>query len=381
MSQIEENVKVSPKLLYFTVIDVEKKCFAGVAKKVLGQVEAFRELGYDTYLLCFASDELTLFHNGQKTTYKHFSICGFHRCIQLYGHLAKLTRQIHFNLLYIRHPLCDAWFYLALKKARKYVDKAIFEIPTYPYDEENKKNKNLLSRFCHIQDTVFRTKLRNIIDLIVTYGKVTEAQIWGIPVKVIYNGVPEKSCKPIQPIPHETLNFVAVANLMHHHRYDKIIRGMAEYLSLPDSDKNLRFHIVGDGPEKEPLKKMAEQLKIEEYVVFHGILTGEKLYEVYRLSDLGLVGFEEKNHIDALKFSEYCSVGLPHTSSGPHSSYPVHNSFFIVSDSGTEKIPMAPLVDFAKTVNWKDAQQEMQQLVKSTLTWKCLIKQVLSALG
>ena len=171
---MEENHQ--KKLLYFTVIDIEEKSFAGVAKKVLGQVEAFQNLGYDTYLLCFASSKLALFHGEEKTVYKHLSLCWFHRTLQLYRHLSDLCHENYFDILYIRFPLCNWWFYRALSRSRKNIGKMILELPTYPYDVECEQNHNMVTQFCWWQDKHLRNKLKRFVDLIVTYGDVKDKQ-------------------------------------------------------------------------------------------------------------------------------------------------------------------------------------------------------------
>ena len=372
------------KLLYFSVVDVEGKGFAGVSKKVRGQVEAFQNLGFDTYLLCFASSELVLFHGEEKTVYRHFSFCGFHRTLQLYGHLSDLCRENHFDILYIRYPLCDWWFYRALAKSRENIGKIILEIPTYPYDVENEKNHNWVTQFCLRQDRYLRYKLNHLVDLIVTYGNVKENRIFDIPACVIYNSVPAKTCQKLHKEPHETLNFIAVANLMFHHRYDKVLRGMAEYLKQQDADQRLRFHIVGDGPEKKNLANLTNELELSKYVFFHGIQTGDNLMELYKQADLGLVEFEQITDsnriaiIDCLKYSEYCSIGLPHASSALHSCYPCNSSFFCLANTDERAVDIRQLVDFAKSVNLNQAQEDMYEIVMNNLTWDHSMKHVLN---
>lgn len=371
------------KLLYFTVVDVEDKSFAGVSKKVRGQVEAFQNLGYDTYLLCFASSELVLFHGEDKTVYKHFSLCGFHRTLQLYSYITDLCCENYFDILYIRFPLCDWWFYRALAKSRKKIGKIILEIPTYPYDAECEKNHNIVTQFCWWQDKHLRNKLNHLVDLIVTYGDVKEDRIFDIPACVIYNSVPAKMCRKLPKIPHETLNFIAVANLMPHHSYNKILRGMAEYLRQPDADRRLRFHIVGDGPEKAKLMNLTNELELSKYVIFHGIQTGEKLMELYQQADLGLVEFEQITDADSvaknncLKYSEYCSIGLPHASSALHPCYPRNSSFFCLAKTDENTVEIYPLVDFVKSVDITQAQEDMYKIVMNNLTWDHSMKHVL----
>ena len=54
---------------------------------------------------------------------------------------------------------------------------------------------------------------------------------------------------------------------------------------LAATKKNLFFHLVGEGPEKESLHKIAEDLKISKNVIFHGHIDSyEDLIPLYRRS-------------------------------------------------------------------------------------------------
>lgn len=68
---------------------------------------------------------------------------------------------------------------------------------------------------------------------------------------------------------------------------DWIFQRLAE---LKDELPNLKYLLIGDGPELEPLKKLAGELKIDDRVIFTGWLpTEEDLNSALASADIGLV--------------------------------------------------------------------------------------------
>lgn len=376
-------------LLYLAALDIDNKVFAGVAKKVCGQVAAFRNLGIDAYLLCFSNNQPCLLHGEERTLMPIKSLCGFHAVIQLYAIAVKLCRELEIDLFYYRHPLSDWWLFKSLKKIRSLVDKIVLEIPTYPYDDEVARNHNPVARFSFLQDKFFRTRLFGIVDLVATYVKddIKFEKIWNIPSIVLSNAISEALIAPIKHVPDEQLQFIAVANLMYHHRYDKFLRGMAEYLKLP-SAKHFSFHIVGDGMERPNLELLTKELGLQKFVFFHGIQTGEALRLLLEVSDLALCCFYANTKVEtfrrpdtSLKTVEYCAMGLPHTGSEINPYYPTNNSFFYPAETDDTSVDVAPIVEFALNVNRESAQLEMKETVLKNLTWERQMEKVIMKLS
>jgi colanic acid/amylovoran biosynthesis glycosyltransferase len=63
---------------------------------------------------------------------------------------------------------------------------------------------------------------------------------------------------------------------------------------LRDEGKQVRLHLVGDGPERNRLEKQTERLHLKEDVVFYGALNQEATLKVYRTSHIfALASFAE----------------------------------------------------------------------------------------
>ena len=109
-----------------------------------------------------------------------------------------------------------------------------------------------------------------------------------------------------------SLSLVGVATIARWHGWEIVLNVISE---LKIEGYRILFHLVGDGPEKNNLQNLAERLKIQDQVIFHGMLNSNQLENIYENSQLG-VGTLDWNSIGVseaspLKYREYLSAGLP----------------------------------------------------------------------
>ena len=104
----------------------------------------------------------------------------------------------------------------------------------------------------------------------------------------------------------DTNQITVMGRLAKEKAYDDMLRVFA---IVSQSKKNTILNIVGDGEEREELKKIAEELKIENRVIFHGNLTGEQKHQV--LSNTNV--FVTTSHYESfgLVLLEAMSYGIP----------------------------------------------------------------------
>lgn len=74
-------------------------------------------------------------------------------------------------------------------------------------------------------------------------------------------------------------------------RVDRAIKSL-KYLK---NRQKVKLLIVGEGPERENLKKLAENLKVEDSVIFTGPIDHNKIYNIYAISDVLLSLHEMAN--------------------------------------------------------------------------------------
>lgn len=221
-----------------------------------------------------------------------------------------------FDFIYIR----KAWFMdgdiIRFLKKIKMISpntKIILEVPTYPYDGEAKKI-NMIPLI--LKDKIWRKKLHNYVDRIVTFSK--DCSIFNIKTICIPNGIDIKSIsqRDVKIINKKEIHLIACSSLYYWHGYDRVIKGMNTYYTTKkDYEPEVFFHIVGNGDEKENYKRLISELNLEKYIILYGQLSGEKLDQVYNKVDIGLdsMGRHRSGVFfnSSLKGKEYCAKGLP----------------------------------------------------------------------
>lgn len=95
----------------------------------------------------------------------------------------------------------------------------------------------------------------------------------GTPSEIIYNCYDNEVFK-IDPQVEKTLDFVFVGRLVSQKGCDTLIRACYD-LKLP-----FKLTIIGDGPELERLKIMAQQLELSEHITFTGTLKSTEITAV-----------------------------------------------------------------------------------------------------
>jgi phosphatidylinositol alpha-1,6-mannosyltransferase len=102
---------------------------------------------------------------------------------------------------------------------------------------------------------------------------------------VIYPAVDPEILNLAMQVPRneQVRRILFVGRLVERKGVDVLLRAFQESLKeIP----NVELDIVGDGPEIASLRNLSRELLVEDKVLFHGALTGSRLYERYYLSDV-----------------------------------------------------------------------------------------------
>jgi glycosyltransferase involved in cell wall biosynthesis len=97
------------------------------------------------------------------------------------------------------------------------------------------------------------------------------------PITLIPCGVDLKKINAVKPAAH-TSDIIFAGRLLEHKRVDLLVRTVAKSKKL---GRPLSCIIIGEGPEKSRLKKLANKLKVEELIEFHDFY--ENHNDVYAL--------------------------------------------------------------------------------------------------
>ena len=126
-------------------------------------------------------------------------------------------------------------------------------------------------------------------DLIITPSNHLKNVVkgWGVKenrIKVIYNGTKLKNKPdPIDDQPNDYFKFITVGRLAPWKNIDIIIEALSDYKK---ANQNFIFYIVGSGPEETKLKKLVNDLDIENFVTFTGQLQKDDLNYYLQKSDI-----------------------------------------------------------------------------------------------
>ena len=126
-------------------------------------------------------------------------------------------------------------------------------------------------------------------DLIITPSNHLKNVVkgWGVKenrIKVIYNGTKLKNKpNPINDQPNDYFKFITVGRLAPWKNIDIIIEALSNYKK---ANQNFIFYIVGSGPEEIKLKKLVNDLDLENFVTFTGQLQKDDLNYYLQKSDI-----------------------------------------------------------------------------------------------
>ena len=126
-------------------------------------------------------------------------------------------------------------------------------------------------------------------DLIITPSNHLKNVVkgWGVKenrIKVIYNGTKLKNKPdPIDDQLNDYFKFITVGRLAPWKNIDIIIEALSDYKK---ANQNFIFYIVGSGPEETKLKKLVNDLDLENFVTFTGQLQKDDLNYYLQKSDI-----------------------------------------------------------------------------------------------
>ena len=153
------------------------------------------------------------------------------------------------------------------------------------FDEFQNKKHNL-----HLEIAKFsRGWTATKADLIITPSNHLKNVVkgWGVKensIKVIYNGTKLKNKPdPIDDQPYDYFKFITVGRLAPWKNIDIIIEALSDYKK---ANQNFIFYIVGSGPEEIKLKKLVNDLDLENFVTFTGQLQKDDLNYYLEKSDI-----------------------------------------------------------------------------------------------
>ena len=360
---------------------VEDGPFKGVKKKISMQCKAFERLGLK--VLTISSGKRSA--RGQIEKLLPFSYGINYRIVK--QQLLKLDKDI-LDYCYIRYTPASRGLIDVLrtvKELQKNV-KVILEIPTYPYDGELKTIKDIPGR---IKDRLYRNKMKEYVNLLITPSRINEKNIFGIPALEITNGIDIDSIKMRTPVESQEsiINLIGVAMVSPFHGFERIIKGIYQYKNCKkSSEPDVRFYIIGTGSAKSELEELKNNLHLQNEIIFTGEKENEELDHFYNIADVGIgslglykIGLSSAN---SLKTREYCAKGLPFVATDCDYVF-ANNSFeyCVVFPNDDSPIDISTIIRFVEKNKWSNSEENiasiMRDYAKTHFSWSAILKKVI----
>lgn len=291
-------------IYYRDIYDPKWSC-QGVERKIAGQIAAFNRAGCNCELLVCPQPETV---PGMVSSCLPFFPDGID-----WPDVSKLANA---DYVYLRRPRFiskDLVRFLQQLKVANQKVLVIFELPTYPYDNEMKTPRIFAA---YLKDKRHRSELQSCVDYIADLSGSQE--IFGIPTIQITNGVDLTSVTARSEsgdIASGTLDLLLASSFAPWHGVDRLIRGLDRYYNQEGGTRDIHLHLCGDGVEIPRLKDLASKASLDDRITFYGQLSKSQLSDVYdkcsmAIASLGLhrIGISTSA---TLKSREYLAKGIP----------------------------------------------------------------------
>lgn len=356
-------------------------------RKFDGQMEAARALGWNATCIGWDERGMYLLSDGERKLLRKNALAGVRGYdhtkifVDLMKAAEEAMRRVPADVLYLRYMPTFPAALRTIRRLKAGGGKLVVEYPTFPISQEN-------SRF-FIRRQVFRytdsvmERIHPSVDLYTLIGEDGGGTLRGRPAMNIVNGVDTRLPLHTPRTGDPAVRLLALASMSGWHGYDRILRSLAAYRG--DADVHIEF-AGGDGDGSlAKWKQLADELRLQNRVVFRGPLYGDALEELIANCDLGVgslgmfrFGLSQGM---TLKAREFMARGLPFLSAVPDPALPDNSGFFLKVRNDETPIDMAEIVAFAQRVKTDAALPgAMRDYTKEFLSWRGVMTKILERL-
>lgn len=354
-------------------------------RKHLEQVEAFRNMGFDTYYVAFDDGKCYLMHNDGKEYICNSSIHGYNSYIAMFKAVQHACKKYGpFDLAYMRMIPATPALLNFLRKVRPSIKKFAYEFPTFPYDaERSKKGGNPIRRMAGILDRCCRNSLKKYVDLAIVLTADVD-NVFGIPAIFLRNGihVEEYKLKEVSKT-NGKIEILCMGKLQRWHGYDRMIAGAIAYKNK-HGELPFYLHILGEGNARQSLMEQAKQGGLDESSVdFPGIVVGEQLDQyfdkcLFAVESLGLHRLN-LTYSSTLKSREYLARGIPFAYSLTIPGIDETCDFCFRIPVDESPVDMEALLEWSQNLA-DDCGLQMRQYAKDHFSWESQFALMISAM-
>lgn len=352
----------------------------GVQNKIVAQSNSFEKAGYKVTLVNLYKNRI------KKAPIIKRIINVINRRINPFvdvsnsKELIELGKSVKDSVIYIRFVFFDLYFLRAVKKFKLHNNLVVIELNSYPFKKEV-KSSDLQYYYLHL---FYKRYVYKYIDFIVSF--TDQKKIYNIENVLITNGIDVNQIQMKKPVAlSNDINVIIVSSMAIWHGIDRFIRGMADYYNQ-GGKRNILFHIVGDGNEKEKLQKLVNNLELNPNVKFYGMLFGEELSKLYDDMHIGVgsLGCHRVNtkSVTALKTREYCAKGLPFMISVNVADMPDDFKYLKYFPDNDSNIDMNEVISYAdKLYEDPNVNLKLRKWAEKNLQWDSKLTPVIDKLN
>lgn len=359
-------------MLYITYIELFDGNYTGIRKKILAQIKVLEKKFGDVYYTCYAGHMLFLMKD-HRVIEKRLAISR-ERCNEA---IISWIEKYGIKRTYIRYAFADKWFLGLLEWLQKKRLNTVLEIPTYPYDGE------VTNKHVRLEDGYYREQIYQYINFVAT--NVEEEKIWGIPCIKLANGV-DLDENPLRKRRKEKnkIVMIAVSTLMEWQGFERILAGLYQFYKH-DTEYELLFKIVGEGPEKEVYRSLMEEYHLECFVEFCGRKDGKDLDCQYDLADIAVSSLGRYKSgvqdFSPIKGAEYCARGIPFICGYHDIRFHGKEDFILNVPNSPEPIDMGRVIAFYEKISSRDGYEiQMRDYAARYLSWDIVMQPIIDAL-
>lgn len=292
-----------------------KPFVAGVPISVERLTEGLRRMGHEVVVFAPSYD----MQEEEKDVVRYGSLLrnvagGFSVPNSLDPIIEERFREEDFDVIHVHHPMM-------MGEAARYLSKR-YEVPlvfTYHTRYEQYLHYVGLSGLSRLMPSYLR-HCTAPCDLVIAPTPLMKEYLEGIsvkpPVSVLPTGIPMDSFSPdtekaaqirkmyLQGRKHL---FVSVSRLAKEKNVEFLIRSVKLIKEKRGSD--FKLLLVGDGPERKHLERLAEELNVQEEIVFVGAVPNEEIRNYCHAADLFL--FASRSETQGIVLIESMAVGTP----------------------------------------------------------------------
>lgn len=360
------------------------QAYNGISKKIRYQIDAMKACG---------ADVRTCYYEVQPDGHRQWLVDDEVIADLGTGITAKLKKRIDFSPIvrYIEREGIDMLYLRSFHNANPFTInlvrkihqlgvKIIFEIPTYPYDQEY---ATLKEKFQITADRLFRKQFCKYVDRIVTFSN--DDTIFGCPTIRISNGIDFNSI-PLRTLPtnrkENEIHLIAVAEIHFWHGFDRLIHGLGKYYQT-NPPKQVYLHLVGDffgTREKEEILTPIKTYGLEKHVICYGNQSGEALNNIFNQCDFAIGSLARHRsgitHIKTLKNREYAARGFGFIYSETDDDFE-QMPYILKVPADESPIDVPQLITFYQQLSL--SPETIRSSIQH-LSWKEQMKQVISSL-